>query len=138
GLNKSKTQASHHVYKFAERNSLELNKDYSKKELYRFAVKFSSEKARNRALDVLEGVVEVINNVCLKLDVLRKESYKRVCGIFHPDNRDTGSEESFKFIQEVKEAFWDYKGKPRKKVDPTNWEMEKRIDNESVYDFMNF
>ncbi|MGL5961239.1 MAG: hypothetical protein ACRCZ0_04745, partial [Cetobacterium sp.] len=108
---------------------LELNKDYSKKELYRFAVKFSSEKARNRALDVLEGVVEVINNVCLKLDVLRKESYKRVCGIFHPDNRDTGSEESFKFIQEVKEFLWNCDGVPKDKVKFVSWKAEKDMRN---------
>ena len=55
---------------------------------------------------------------------LRVDSYKAVCKKFHPDNTESGDESVFKFIQEVKFAFWDCDGKPRKEISFRDWTRE--------------
>ncbi|MGL4425285.1 MAG: hypothetical protein ACRCZ0_03030 [Cetobacterium sp.] len=132
GMNKANTQPSHHVYKFAERNGLELGREFTKQEMCDLAVKFSSLDKREKAMGIIHSIVEVVEKTIVKLDILRKESYKRVCKVFHPDTTETGSEESFKFIQDIKEYFWDYKGQPRDSIDKWEW-----LDEKDYYESLN-
>ncbi|MGL5960777.1 MAG: hypothetical protein ACRCZ0_02335 [Cetobacterium sp.] len=133
GMNKANTQPSYHVYKFAERNGLELGRELTKQELCDLAVKFSSLDKREKAMSIIHTIVEVVERAIVKLDILRKESYKRVCKVFHPDTTETGSEESFKFIQDIKEYFWDYKGQPRESIVRLDWAKEKKFKESSSY-----
>jgi hypothetical protein len=123
GMNKAKTQPSHYAYKFAEKHNLELGLEYSKMELLKLVIKFSSEATREKALNI----VSTIKENCFKLGSLRTESYKKICSVFHPDNNDTGDEESFKVIQEIKEFLWDYKGSPRKEIKLWQWGNEREF-----------
>ena len=69
---------------------------------------------------------------------IRGITYKEACRMFHPDNKETGDEGVFKFIQDVKTAFWDYKGNPRKKIEHEDWDIEKKIDEQGMSFFYNF
>lgn len=75
--------------------------------------------------------MDIVNNIIeeakFHLNELREKTYKQIARIFHPDNKETGSEKSFQFIQEIKEYFWDYTGKPRKEIKKWSWDMEKDI-----------
>ncbi|MGL5646925.1 MAG: hypothetical protein ACRDDY_03660 [Clostridium sp.] len=41
-----------------------------------------------------------------RLSYLKTKSYKQVAKMLHPDNKDVGNEEDFKFLQEIKSKFW--------------------------------
>lgn len=82
------------------------------------------------AIDTCKEVIEPIN--------FRESSYKQVCKFYHPDNVDTGSEQMFKFIQEIREFLWDYKGKPKKKIYEGDWDFERQYDSMSEEEKLRF
>ncbi len=67
--------------------------------------KISNSLKREKALNIVMSIEEYNDNK-VDINIIRQENYKTCCKIFHPDNKDTGNENVFKFIQDVKFAFW--------------------------------
>lgn len=82
-----------------------------------------------KALNIVMSTEEVNTNK-VDINILRQENYKTCCKIFHPDNKDTGDENVFKFIQEIKYYFWDCEGNSREDISYFKWSNEEKIAKE--------
>ena len=130
---------SYHALKFCEKHNLSLDDDNPSldKLLVAFSMLSNKEK-RAIAIKMIYKEIEkqqsVNNNVAKNTELLeiRNISYKKACAKYHPDNKVTGDEGIFKFLQDVKMAFWDYKGIPRKEISYFKWEDEREIDEKGV------
>ena len=127
-----------YAVKFCEKHNLDINGDYEcsqlilafsnisnkdKKELaLRMILDEMQEKSTNKEIDV-QAVKESKKEI--DIQILRQKDYKTCCRIFHPDNTNTGNENIFKFIQDVKMAFWDCDGKPKKDIEFYDWKKQK-------------
>lgn len=127
GRNK-KGELSHHAIKFCQKHNLSLTTENSTQDMIVAFSMLSNKEKRELAIRLTMSLIEEKEEVAQKevdLLSLRKMSYRQACGKYHPDNKESGDEGIFKFIQEVKMAFWDYEGKPRKEIRARDWAKEK-------------
>lgn len=120
---------SHHAINFCKKNELDIEKEYDKTTLVLALSKISNSEKREKALMMVMSIKEEVKNV--DINILRQENYKTCCKIFHPDNKETGDENVFKFIQEVKYAFWDCDGSVKKEIEYYDWDTQ-RINREKL------
>lgn len=114
---------SHYAINFCKKNNLDIEKEYDKTILVLALAKISNSDKREKALTMVMSVKETTENV--DINILRQENYKTCCRIFHPDNRETGNENIFKFIQDIKYAFWDCDGVPKERISYYDWSKQK-------------
>lgn len=114
---------SHHAINFCKKNELDIEKEYDKTTLVLALSKVSNSEKREKALMMVMSIKEEVKNV--DINILRQENYKTCCKIFHPDNKETGDENIFKFIQEVKYAFWDCDGVIKDRISHYDWIKQK-------------
>lgn len=117
---------SHHAKKFIKKYSLNIEEEIEIDSAILLATTISNSEKRNSVVAQLLEVKNKSTKKGLTID-LRTNSYKKVCRHFHPDNLETGDENTFKFIQEIKESFWDYLGNPRKEISKLEWDLEKEM-----------
>lgn len=115
---------SHHAINFCKKNELDIEKEYDKTTLVLALSKVSNSEKREKALMMVMSIKEEVKKV--DINILRQENYKTCCKIFHPDNKETGDENVFKFIQEVKYAFWDCDGVTKKEIEYYDWDTQRR------------
>lgn len=114
---------SHHAINFCKKNELNIEKEYDKTTLVLSLAKISNSEKREKALMMVMSIEETTKNV--DINILRQENYKTCCRIFHPDNKETGDDNVFKFIQDVKFAFWDCDGVPKKEIEYYDWDIQR-------------
>lgn len=115
---------SHHALNFCKKYELDIEKEYDKTTLVLSLSKISNSLKREKALNIVMSTEDGNTNKA-DINILRQENYKTCCKIFHPDNKDTGDENVFKFIQEIKYYFWDCDGNPREDISYFKWSKEK-------------
>lgn len=113
---------NHHSSKLIEKHSLNIEEEIDVSQAILIASTLSNTEKRIKVIDKLLSLKEKKEQMTMEL---RKHTYKQVCRHYHPDNLETGSENVFKFIQEIKEVFWDYLGNPRKMLINLSWDKEK-------------
>lgn len=111
---------SHHAINFCKKNELDIEKEYDKTTLVLSLAKISNSEKREKALTIAMSIEENVD-----INILRHENYKTCCRIFHPDNKETGNENVFKFIQDVKFAFWDCDGNIKERISYYDWSKQK-------------
>lgn len=124
---KKSGELSHHAIRFCEKYNLDL---YGENDVEKMAIAFSmlsNKEKKEMALKLLFIDIKKETKEDKDVDImcLRSKTYKECCRLFHPDNKETGSENIFKFIQEIKFAFWDCDGKPRNEIECYNWDDER-------------
>lgn len=115
---------SHHALNFCKKYELDIEKEYDKTTLVLSLSKISNSLKREKALNIVMSIEEYNDNK-VDINIIRQENYKTCCKIFHPDNKDTGNENVFKFIQDVKFAFWDCDGVVKKHISYYDWSIQK-------------
>lgn len=122
---KKNGELTYHAINFCKKNNLDIDKDYSTRELILAFSTLSSKEKRTIALDIITKEDKPVKNVGINLLEIRKMSYKESCRVYHPDNILTGNNGIFQFLQEFKMYFWDFEGNPRTDVSYWNWIDEK-------------
>ncbi|MGL6024530.1 MAG: hypothetical protein ACRC0F_07935 [Cetobacterium sp.] len=122
--NKKTGDFSHHAYTLIKKHGLSIDEEVDVKKLIVIASSFGNSKATkektiNFLLNSFSCTIE--SGESASPTILREKGYKECCKIFHPDNNITGDEEMFKFIQIIKEAFWDEDYNPRPKIKHLKW-----------------
>ena len=146
GRNK-KGELSHYAIKFCEKHNLSLEKENSIEDMLVAFSMLSNKEKREIAIRMVYAFIEkekkseekevIVENKNIELLDIRNMTYKQACRLYHPDNKSTGNEGIFKFIQDVKMAFWDYKGNPREQIEEYSWERERKIIEDGVPFFYN-
>lgn len=113
---------NHHSLKLITKHSLNIEEEIEVSQAILIVSTLSNSIKRTEVIEKLLSLKEEKEQMSMDL---RKNTYKQVCKHYHPDNIDTGSENVFKFIQEIKEVFWDYLGNPRKNLINLSWDKEK-------------
>lgn len=113
---------SHHALKLVKNSNLDTEGEIEVSEAIIIASRLSNSTKRTETIERLLSLKKKNEQLTMEL---RKNTYKQVCRHYHPDNLDTGSENVFKFIQDIKEVFWDYLGNPRKMLINLSWDREK-------------
>lgn len=115
-----------YAVKFCEKHNLDINGDYECSQLILAFSNISNKDKKELALRmILDEMQEISSNKEIDIQILREKDYKTCCRIFHPDNKDTGNENIFKFIQNIKMAFWDCDGKPKNMIEYYDWKQQK-------------
>lgn len=124
---KKNGELTYHAINFCKKNNLDIDKDYSTRELILAFSTLSSKEKRIMALDIITKEDKPVRNIGINLLEIRKMSYKESCRVYHPDNILTGNNGIFQFLQEVKCAFWHCDGRPKDKIRYFDWDEEKSI-----------
>lgn len=134
GLKKDGNLKSNAI-KFCEKYNLNLDGENNVSDIIIALSHLSNKDKKEKAIRmVLESInTEVNEDKDIDLLQLRKLTYKQSCRLFHPDNKETGNNGVFQFIQDIKYAFWDYKGNPRKDVKEFDWIKEKEINEDPFW-----
>lgn len=122
---KKNGELSHHAIKFCEKHNLDLYGENSFKDLVLAFSMLSNKVKRETALELLIDNMSTKENKDTNLLELRKMTYKESCRHYHPDNKETGDNGVFQFIQEIKYAFWDCDGKPKKQIEYWDWDRQR-------------
>lgn len=114
-----------HAITFMVKNNLKEDMDVSERELMILSQSLSSKEKR---VDLINALLDCMGSCIQSVATWRKRTYKQVAKELHPDS-DTGGNEDFQFLQEIKEFLWDYKGQPRKKIIQHYWSIERDTAN---------
>lgn len=113
---------NHHSKKLITKHNLDTEGEIEVSDAIIMASRLSNSTKRTEVIEKLLSLKKKKEQLTMEL---RKNTYKQVCRHYHPDNLDTGSENVFKFIQDIKEVFWDYLGNPRKMLINLSWDRER-------------
>jgi hypothetical protein len=137
-IGKNKEKLSHHAIKFCEKHGLSLTEESKTEDLIVAFSMLSNKEKKEMAIRMVLSSTTIEKEVVKKdtdLLSLREQSYKIVCKKFHPDNTESGDEGVFKFIQEIKFAFWDCDGKPRKDISYREWTRESNRKKNPIFKY---
>lgn len=127
---KKSGELSNLALNFCKKNNLDLNKEYSNDELIIACSTLSNKEKRVAIITALTEEKPKQENKNTDLLELRRISYKDACKKYHPDNKITGDEGVFKFIQNYKYRFWKWDGTPTKDINaPMYWDYYRYYDN---------
>lgn len=71
-----------------------------------------------------------------RLSYLKTRSYKQVAKMLHPDNKDVGNEEDFKFLQEIKSKFWRETNSSTTSTCKNDFKSKQEQEYERIYSMM--
>lgn len=125
---------SHFASKLINKYNLDIDGEI---EIINAIIISSSISNSQKREEVITKLTEMLNTkaeVVEPIDILNN-SYKSVCKFYHPDNIETGNDTMFKFVQQLREYLWDYKGYPNTKVECKGvWDSQRKRDKfKSIY-----
>lgn len=119
---------SHFASKLINKYNLDIDGEI---EIINAIIISSSISNSQKREEVITKLTEMLNTkaeVVEPIDILNN-TYKSVCKFYHPDNLETGNDTMFKFVQQLREYLWDYKGKPTIRTEHNgNWDSQRKDD----------
>lgn len=119
------------INRFMRVNNIKEDSDLSITEMLIVVQNLSNKDKRKKAVEIIMLNFTEVSSI--KLSDIRGKSYKQIAKVCHPDS-PTGDVQSFQTLQEIKELFWGYDGKPRKEIKKICWEHEQKIAQGYTYD----
>lgn len=119
---------SHFASKLINKYNLDIDGEI---EIINAIIISSSISNSQKREEVITKLTEMLNTkaeVVEPIDILNN-TYKSVCKFYHPDNLETGNDTMFKFVQQLREYLWDYKGVPNTKIEcKGKWDAQRKRD----------